>query len=98
MTPTIAAEHYQILREILSAHLPPTSKIWVFGSRAGGHVKPFSDLDLAIDAGRPLTLTESAALRDAFSESDLPWKVDILDRQTAAPDFWDAIAPAAILL
>jgi hypothetical protein len=34
----------------------------------------FSDLDLAIDAGRRLTLDEVASLAEAFSESDLPYK------------------------
>ena len=64
---------------ILRAHLPAGSRVWAFGSRAAGRAKPYSDLDLAIDAGRRLTLDEFAALREAFSESDLPWMVDLTD-------------------
>jgi predicted nucleotidyltransferase len=51
----------------------------VFGSRATGRARRYSDLDLAIDAGRPLTLDEIAGLAEAFSDSDLPYKVDIVD-------------------
>jgi predicted nucleotidyltransferase len=77
----MADDHLRLVRGILAMHLPPNSTTWVFGSRATGRARPFSDLDLAIDAGRPLTLDETAILRDAFSDSDLSYKVDIIDWQ-----------------
>jgi len=43
--------------------------VWLAGDRPGRH---YSDLDLAIDAGRRLTLDEIAGLTEAFSDSDLP--------------------------
>ena len=51
----------------------------MFGSRATGGARRYSDLDLAIDAGRRLTLNETARLREAFSDSDLPYRVDLVD-------------------
>jgi uncharacterized protein len=51
----------------------------MFGSRATGRARRYSDLDLAIDAGRLLTLDKIAELTEAFSDSDLPYKVDIID-------------------
>ena len=51
----------------------------MFGSRATGRARRYSDLDLAIDAGRPLALDEIAGLTEAFSDSDLPYKVDLAD-------------------
>ena len=51
----------------------------MFGSRATGRARRYSDLDLAIDAGRRLTLDEIAGLAEAFSDSDLPYKVDLAD-------------------
>lgn len=83
----LRAEELAIVRAILRDHLPPGALAWAFGSRAGGRPKPFSDLDLAIDAGRPLRIEETAALAEAFSESDLPWKVDVVDWQTAEAGF-----------
>jgi predicted nucleotidyltransferase len=51
----------------------------VFGSRATGRARRYSDLDPAIDAGRQLTLDEIAGPVDAFREGDLPLKVDLVD-------------------
>ncbi len=42
-------------------------------------MRPFSDVDLAIDAGAPLSLETLANLRDAFEASDLPYAVDLTD-------------------
>lgn len=83
----VADAHLAIVAAILRAHPPAGARVWVFGSRARGRAKPFSDLDLAIDAGRALRLDELAALGEAFSESDLPWKVDVVDWRTADPGF-----------
>jgi uncharacterized protein len=75
----LAAEHQQLVLELLARLLPPSARVWVFGSRATGRARRYSDLDLLIDAGRPLSLDEAALLREAFEESDLPYGVDIVD-------------------
>ena len=76
---TLTAEHRRLVLNILRANLPQGTKVWVFGSRATGRARRYSDLDLAIDAGRPLTLDEIGGLAEAFSDSDLPYKVDLVD-------------------
>ena len=45
----------------------------IFSARA--RLKPHSDLDLALE-GPPLKPHQAYALREAFSESDLPMRVD----------------------
>jgi type I restriction enzyme S subunit len=75
----LSADHKRLVLDILRAHLLPRFKTWVFGSRATGRARRYSDLDLAIDAGRRLTLDEIAELAEAFSDSDLPYKVDLVD-------------------
>jgi predicted nucleotidyltransferase len=72
------------VREILRAHVPHL-QVRVFGSRAGGTPKPFSDLDLLILTQTPLDVRRSALLAEAFTESDLPFKVDVLDGGTIDP-------------
>ena len=47
----LSAEDRRLVWAILTAHLPATAKIWVFGSRASGRARRYSDLDLAIDGG-----------------------------------------------
>jgi predicted nucleotidyltransferase len=73
----------QILRDVL----PPDSSVWVFGSRAGNAPHRGSDLDLAVDAGRPLSRGEDNALAFAFEESDLPYKVDVVDLHRTSQSF-----------
>lgn len=67
-----------IVQKILRRHLPQC-EVWAFGSRTTGKAKTYSDLDLAILTHEPLNLLVSAALHDDFAESDLPFKVDIVD-------------------
>jgi len=82
----IRPDHWEIVRAILHTHVPQY-EVWAFGSRATWQAKPYSDLDLAILTDEPLPLALSAALADAFSESDLPWRVDVLDWATTSPSF-----------
>lgn len=49
------------------------------GSRASGRARRHSDLDLIVMTVRPLEVSVLAALNRAFSDSDLPFSVDILD-------------------
>lgn len=78
ITPEERAIVLRILNEIV-----PDREVRAFGSRVTGKAKPFSDLDLAIMGDEPLPLETRARLEDAFSESELPWKVDILDQALA---------------
>jgi predicted nucleotidyltransferase len=71
-------EHWAIVRDILARHAAGR-EVWAFGSRAKGTAKPYSDLDLTILGDTPMSYAQGAALADAFAESDLPWKVDIVD-------------------
>lgn len=74
----IRPDHWAIVRDILQEHVPQFD-VWAFGSRAKWTAKEYSDLDLAVITDQPLNLKVSAALADDFSDSDLPWKVDIVD-------------------
>jgi len=79
-------EHQALVRHILHRHVPH-HEVWVFGSRAKGATKPYSDLDLVVVADTPLPMAVKAALADDFSQSDLPWKVDVVDWATCDAPF-----------
>lgn len=82
----IRPNQWAIVRDILQKHVAQY-EVWAFGSRAKWSAKPYSDLDLAVITNRPLPLAVSAALVDDFSESDLPWKVDMVDWATTSEAF-----------
>lgn len=79
-------EHRAIVRDILRKQAAGY-EVWAFGSRAEGTAKPYSDLDLAIITEQPMSLAQGAVLADAFAESDLPWRVDIVDWATTDAAF-----------
>lgn len=70
--------HLQLIRSLL-AHLPADYEVWAFGSRVTGKARPFSDLDLVLKAPAPVPLPLLARLSLAFSESTLPFAVDLVD-------------------
>lgn len=75
----ILPAHAEIVRDVLRRTAPPGSRIFVFGSRATGKARRTSDLDLAIDAGRDITLSEHARMSYEMDEAPVPWNVDIVD-------------------
>ena len=69
----------------------PAHEAFVFGSRVRGDfgqkpLKPHADLDIAL-RGKPLREDAMFMLRDAFSESDLPFRVDVV-MQCDLPARW----------
>lgn len=79
-------EQYQLVKSIVRTHAPEYV-VYVFGSRATGNAKRFSDIDLAFVGKNPLPMPVLTRLTHDFSESDLPFRVDIVDWQTASESF-----------
>lgn len=86
----ITPEQWGMVADILRKNVPH-HEVWAFGSRAKRTAKPFSDLDLALIASEPLSLDVRAALAEQFSESDLPWKVDVVDWASTSDVFREII-------
>ena len=84
----LPAAQLEALRHILASRLPVGAIILVFCSRATGiRLKPHSDLDLLIVGPEKLPLLLLGDLREALTESDLPFSVDIVEAQYAEPEF-----------
>jgi len=88
---------WEMVRDILQKHIPQYT-VWAFGSRAKWTAKPYSDLDLAIITDKPLPLSTSAALKEDFSESNLPWRVDIIDWATTSAEFREVIEKDKVVM
>ncbi len=86
MTLAVSDEELKLVKGIL-ARIVPAADYLAFGSRLGHCCHRYSDLDIAIKATVPMPLSQLSALEEAFAESDLPFRVDIVDLHRASPEF-----------
>lgn len=78
-------EDRAIARRVLRA-FAPHCEAWVFGSRATGrNVRKSSDLDIALISDPPLDWGDLEDLRDLFSATNLPMRVDLVALDSLPP-------------
>jgi len=85
----LSTEQLETVQQILKKHLTNDILVWVFGSRATDRVKEYSDLDIALqqENGQRLEFSLLVKLMDDFEESNLPYKVDVVDYNAASGIF-----------
>ncbi len=93
----IRPDHQILVRKILEDVIPGR-EVWAFGSRVKGTAKDTSDLDLAVIGDDPLDFRTLGTLRDLFSSSDLPYKVDVLDWSRIDPSFREIVQKDKIVI
>ena len=81
---------------LLSRHLPNTN-VWAYGSRVKWTSHPASDLDLVAFA-EPEQAARVAELREAFDESNLPFRVDLFVWDDVPRDFRKRIETEHVVL
>jgi len=87
----------EILYSLLSQYLPNTT-VWAYGSRTTGNALPWSDLDLVVftEANQKCQLS---LLKETLEESNLPFRIDLLEWDWLPDDFKANIkASHAVLL
>lgn len=80
------SQEWEEVLQILKNHVPEYS-VWAFGSRVSGGARKYSDLDIVIITKEPLSLSKMADLREAFDESNLVFKVDVVDWAVTSDPF-----------
>ncbi|MFC0323368.1 nucleotidyltransferase family protein [Gallibacterium melopsittaci] len=93
----IQPQHLAIVQQILQTYLP-TYEVRAFGSRVKGTATTFSDLDLVVMSEQPLDLRTLCQVEMAFSESDLPYTVDIVDWATTSQKFQEIIGKKCVVI
>lgn len=83
---SISGEHLKIVLDILDKFVPEC-EVRAFGSRYKWTAKNYSDLDIVIVGKEKLDWGKVADIREAFEESDLPFRVDVLDWNGISSDF-----------
>lgn len=81
----------EIVKRILAEHVP-RCEVRAFGSRINQTAKKWSDLDLAVISSAKLEQHSLYDLKEAFEESDIPIRVDVLDWHAISPEFQAVIS------
>ena len=84
--------HRDLVASILRRHVAGV-EVRAFGSRARGCARKTSDLDLLLMTREPLPPLVLAQLKDDLDESDLPFRVDVLDAADLGASFLATIEP-----
>jgi type I restriction enzyme S subunit len=87
----------QLVRSILQEHVPEL-EVWAFGSRTRNKAWRYSDLDLAVITDEPLSFERRGALVEALAESDLPFRVDVLDWASTNDEFRQIVSANRIVI
>ena len=82
----VSPDEMEIIHAIIRKHVPDCD-VLAFGSRYKGTHNESSDLDLAIVGRNKLGHSLIRNIREDFMESDIPFKVGILDYHTISPAF-----------
>ena len=86
----LSPAHLAIVEGILAEHVPGC-EVRAFGSRATWTSRDYSDLDLAVVGEGPLHWRTLGRLKEAFEESNLPMRVDVLDWHAISENFRSVI-------
>jgi predicted nucleotidyltransferase len=78
--------YIDIIKRIINRYIP-NSEIKIFGSRANNSSNNNSDIDIAIISNKKIDLKTLAKIKMAFEESDIPYRVDIIDYMSASENF-----------
>ena len=74
----VAEQHLETIKRILAKYAGDC-EVRAFGSRISGTAKEYSDLDVAVIGKGKIKRRDKMLLREAFEESDLPFRVDVID-------------------
>lgn len=83
----LTPEQYDFIRrEVITSLEDHGATVWVFGSRARGDHKKFSDLDLMVQSDKDLNSLVSQ-IDETLVDSSFPFKVDLILEENFAESY-----------
>jgi len=73
-----------------------SDKVFLFGSRAIGNGRKFSDIDIGIKSNRTISPMTMFEIEEAFEVSEIPYTIDVVDFSKVAERF-KAVAKQKII-
>lgn len=90
---------FQILKDLLIDPLKDQgAQLWIFGSRARGDHQKFSDIDILFSVSKKLPEIFLFNIKDSLEESNLPYKVDLVNLENLAKSYRDDVLKDRIQL
>ncbi len=87
-------QEYEVLfKTLIQPLIDQGARVWVFGSRARGDYRPFSDVDILyeLSSDQPLPKGFLFELKDSMDNSNFPYKVDLVERKEVAKSYRDQV-------
>lgn len=76
------------MKKIIANYLNlETYRLFLFGSRVEGKNRQFSDYDLGILGPKKVSATDLALMSADLDDSDIPYRVEIIDFQNVSESF-----------
>lgn len=79
-------DQLEIVKEILKKYVP-NAEIRIFGSRYKCTNKEYSDIDIAIIGKEKISIELYTKMREEFEESNLKYRVDLVDWNAISDEF-----------
>lgn len=76
-----------LIKQTVQKYLGNDARVFIFGSRATGTNRKWSDVDVGIVAQEKIPGSKKVEIEYELSESDIPYLVDVVDFQSVNPDF-----------
>lgn len=90
--------HLDFILQVLQENIPQKdAKFYVFGSRAKGNYKEYSDIDIAVQLqDEKLSADILGKILIEFSDSTLPYEVDVVDLNAIDKKFKELILDSLV--
>ncbi len=83
--------------EIIIKYLPD-AKVYLFGSRARGTAKPYSDFDIAIEWKEKIHLSTMAKIREELDKLPTLKSFDLIDLKRVSGNFIETVRKTGVIL
>jgi len=86
----LTPEQFALLTSLVIGPLKKQkARVWIFGSRARGDQKKFSDVDVLFEltSGHSMSGAEISLIKEQIEESRIPFKVDLVEWKDLAESY-----------
>ncbi len=88
----IESKYLNLVKNMINAILQDEKlKIYVFGSRAKGRSKQYSDLDIALKSDFKINSDKLSKINIELEDTTIPYKVDVIDLNGISDSFKNSI-------